>query len=101
MIELSEEQRESIKKGRAVRVHENGREYVLLHPDVYDRLADGGYDDSPWDPENPLFGRRARPHRGICHVDRVALSTTLAASGSVVGQCGVDCLDLGTSCPRP
>jgi hypothetical protein len=49
MIELTEEQRESIDKGRAVRIHKNGREYVLLHPDVYDRLADGGYDDRPWD----------------------------------------------------
>jgi hypothetical protein len=51
MIELTEEQRDSIEQGRAVRIHENGRDYVLLHPDVYDRLADGGYNDSPWDPE--------------------------------------------------
>ncbi len=51
MIELTEEQRESLEKGNAVRVHENGREYVLLRPDVYDRIADGGYDDSPWDAE--------------------------------------------------
>jgi len=51
MIQLTEEQRVSIEHGKAVRVHENGREYVLLRPDVYDRLADGGYDDSPWEPE--------------------------------------------------
>jgi hypothetical protein len=51
MIELTEEQRDSIEKGQAVRVYENGREYVLLRPDVYDRIADGGYDDSPWDAE--------------------------------------------------
>ena len=51
MIELTEEQRDTIEKGGAVRIHENGREYVLLRPDVYDRLADDGYDDSPWGPE--------------------------------------------------
>jgi hypothetical protein len=51
MIELTAEQRESIEKGQAVRVSENGREYVVLRPDVYDRIADGGYDDSPWDAE--------------------------------------------------
>ncbi len=49
MIELSEEQRKSLNEGKAVRVRENGQEYVLLRPDVYDRLADEGYDDSPWD----------------------------------------------------
>jgi hypothetical protein len=48
MIELTEEQRQAIEDGRAVRVRENGREYVLLRPDVYDRLADEGYDDGPW-----------------------------------------------------
>jgi hypothetical protein len=51
MIELTEQQRESIEKGEAVRVHENSREYVLLRPDVYDRLGDGGYDDRPWEAE--------------------------------------------------
>lgn len=50
MIELTEEQRKSIQDGRAVRVCENGREYVLLRPDVYDRLTDA-YDDSPWGAE--------------------------------------------------
>ena len=51
MIELTEEQRRSVDEGKAVRVHENGREYVLLRPDVYDRLAEQGYDDDPWEPE--------------------------------------------------
>ena len=51
MIELTEEQRQSIQAGKAVRVRENGREYVLLRPDVYDRLADDGYDDGPWTAE--------------------------------------------------
>ena len=48
MIELTEEQRKSIQDGSAVRVTENGREYVLLRPDVYDRLA---ADDGSWDAE--------------------------------------------------
>jgi hypothetical protein len=51
MIELSDEQRKSLDEGQAVRVQENGREYVLLRPDVYDRLAEEGYDDRPWDAE--------------------------------------------------
>jgi hypothetical protein len=51
MIELTEEQRKSIHDGRPVRVRENGQEYVLLRPDVYDRLARDDYDDSPWSPE--------------------------------------------------
>lgn len=51
MIELTQEQRQSIDQGKAVRVQDNGREYVLLRPDVYDRLAEEGYDDSPWDAE--------------------------------------------------
>lgn len=51
MIELSEEQRQSLDEGKAVRVQENGQEYVLLRPDVYDRLAEEGCDDSPWNAE--------------------------------------------------
>jgi hypothetical protein len=51
MIELSEEQRASLEEGKPVRVQEDGREYVLLLKDVYDRISDGGYDDSPWDAE--------------------------------------------------
>lgn len=51
MIELSEEQRKAIDEGQAVRVQENDREYVLLRPDVYDRLAEEVYDDSPWTAE--------------------------------------------------
>ena len=38
MIELTEQQRESIEQGQAVRVQEHGRDYVLLRADVYARL---------------------------------------------------------------
>ncbi len=51
MIELTEEQQKSIQDGKAVRVHDNGREYVLLRPDIYDRLADQGYNHGPWEAE--------------------------------------------------
>ncbi len=51
MIELTEEQRKSIQEGRAVRVRDNGWEFVLLRADLYDRLASGEYADSPWEAE--------------------------------------------------
>ena len=46
MIELTQEQRKSIQDGQPVHVRDNGQEYVLLRPDVYERLS--VYDDSPW-----------------------------------------------------
>ncbi len=51
MIELTEEQRKSIRQGNAVRVLDNGHEYVVLHPDVYNRLSEEEYDDSSWTAE--------------------------------------------------
>jgi hypothetical protein len=51
MIELTEEQRKSIEDGKAVRVRENGQEYVVLRPDVYDRIAHEGGDSRPWEAE--------------------------------------------------
>jgi hypothetical protein len=51
MIELTEEQRRCINDGNAVRVQGDGHEYVVLRPDVYDRLAREGFDTSPWEPE--------------------------------------------------
>jgi hypothetical protein len=48
MIELPEEQRKSLQDGAPVRVRENGQEYVLPRPDVYERLSEGQYDDDPW-----------------------------------------------------
>ena len=51
MIDSTEERRNSIRNGLPVRVAEDGSQYVLLRADVYERLADGGYDDSPWTAE--------------------------------------------------
>lgn len=51
MIELTEEQRNSIREGLPVRVADDGNQYVVLRADVYERLADAVYDDSPWTAE--------------------------------------------------
>lgn len=51
MIELTEDQRNSIRDGLPVRVDEDGNHYVLLRADVYEQLAEAGYDDSPWTSE--------------------------------------------------
>jgi hypothetical protein len=48
MIEITEEQRKSLEDGEPVRVRDNGHEYVLLRPDVYDRLSEGEYEDGSW-----------------------------------------------------
>jgi hypothetical protein len=48
VIELTEEQRKSVENGNPVRVYENGNEYVVLRPDVYDRLMDRDYDNGHW-----------------------------------------------------
>jgi hypothetical protein len=51
MIELTDEQRDAVQNGEAIRVRENGHEFVLLRSDVYDRLLQEEYDDSPWTDE--------------------------------------------------
>lgn len=51
MIELTEEQRNTVRDGLPVRIAEDGNQYVLLRADVYERLAEAGYDDSPWTAE--------------------------------------------------
>ena len=48
MIELTEDQRKAIRQGKAVRVRDNGQEYMVIDPDVFHRLSDDEYDDSPW-----------------------------------------------------
>lgn len=51
MIELSDQQRKTVEDGMPVRVYENGREYVLLRPDLYERLSEGVNDDDSWTAE--------------------------------------------------
>src|SRR5260221_4630929 len=49
MIELTEEQRQSVEQGMPVRVADNGHNYVLMLADVFDQMVEGGYDASPWE----------------------------------------------------
>ena len=57
MVELTNEQKEALVKGEAVRLRDNGLEYVLVRADVFDKLA---YDDSPWtDEEMDLLAEEA------------------------------------------
>lgn len=51
MIELTEEQRNSVRDGLPVRVADDGNQYVLVRADVFERLAETGYDDSLWTAE--------------------------------------------------
>jgi hypothetical protein len=51
MIDLTEQQKQALSNGEAVRLREDGQEYVLLRADLYDRLAREEYDDSPWTAE--------------------------------------------------
>lgn len=51
MIELTSEQQQSIQDGKAILVRENGREYVMLRPDVYARLAEESFDAGSWTAE--------------------------------------------------
>lgn len=71
MIELTEDERSCLNEGRAVRVYDEGREYVLLRPDVYDRLTEDDYDDSPWDAEEMDRLREA----SLEGLDRYAMDT--------------------------
>jgi hypothetical protein len=57
MVELTDEQKKALAGGEAVRLRDNGLEYVLLRADVFDKLA---YDDSPWtDEEMDLLAEEA------------------------------------------
>jgi hypothetical protein len=57
MIELTADQKAALAGGEAVRLRDNGLEYVLVRADVFDKLA---YDDSPWtDEEMDLLAEEA------------------------------------------
>jgi hypothetical protein len=51
MIELTPQQKEAVSRGEAIRLRENCQDDVLVLADVYDRLVEEEYDDSPWTPE--------------------------------------------------
>ncbi len=53
MIELTEQQRQELYNGKLVRVRDSqtNETLVILRPEVYDRLKEAIYDDSPWTDE--------------------------------------------------
>ena len=51
-MEITQEQLEKAESGQAVELAENGKEFVLIRRDMYDRLKRLlGYDDSELTPE--------------------------------------------------
>jgi hypothetical protein len=50
-MQLTKEQLDVIRSGASVRLHEAGTDLVVLRADVFDRLRDLLYDDSPWTDE--------------------------------------------------
>jgi hypothetical protein len=50
-MELSLEQIEALRSGECVRLSEEGTDLVVLRADVFDRLRNDLYDDSPWTDE--------------------------------------------------
>ncbi len=50
-MELTKEQLEAVRGGKAVRLSEGGTELVVVRADVFERLRGLRYDDSPWSDE--------------------------------------------------
>jgi len=53
MIELTEQQRHDLGQGKPVRVRDSqtNESWVLMRPELFDRMRDAIYDDSPWTDE--------------------------------------------------
>ena len=50
-MQLTNEQLEAVRSGESLRLQEGGTDLVVLRADVFDRLRDLLYDDSPWTDE--------------------------------------------------
>lgn len=50
-MQLTQKQWDAVRNGASVRLNEAGTELVLLRADVFERLKDLLYDDSPWTDE--------------------------------------------------
>jgi hypothetical protein len=50
-MSFTEEQLDAIRNGQSVRMKEAGTDIVVLRADVYERLREALYDDSPWTDE--------------------------------------------------
>jgi hypothetical protein len=51
IMTLSTEQLAAVQDGESVRFKEDGTELVVVRADVFDRLRQALYDDSPWTDE--------------------------------------------------
>ena len=53
MIELTEQQRQELYTGKPVRVRDlqTNETFVVVRPEVFDRLTEASYDASPWTDE--------------------------------------------------
>jgi hypothetical protein len=69
MIELTEKERQYLDEGKAVSVQEDGREYVLLRRDVYERLAEESHNDDSWSAEEMDRLRE----ESVSHLDRYGM----------------------------
>jgi prevent-host-death family protein len=50
-MKLTKEQLEAVRRGEPVRLTERGTDLVVLRADVFERLQQLSYDDSPWTDE--------------------------------------------------
>ena len=48
IVKLTDEERNALRCGEAVRIRDNGSEYVLLRADVFDRVRQLLYNDGEW-----------------------------------------------------
>jgi hypothetical protein len=50
-MQFTQEQLEAVRRGQSVHLHEGGTDLVVLRADIFERLRDSLYDDSPWSDE--------------------------------------------------
>lgn len=50
-MQFTQEQLEVIRGGQPVHLNEGGTDLVILRADVFERLRDSRYEDSPWSDE--------------------------------------------------
>ena len=50
-MQLTPEQLSTVRRGESVRLTDEGTDLVVLRADVFDRMRDMLYDDSPWTDE--------------------------------------------------
>lgn len=69
MIELTEKDRQYLDAGKAVSFQEDGREYILLRRDVYERLSEESHKNDPWSAEEMDRLRE----ESVSHLDRCGM----------------------------